>query len=324
MREYREGVRVSIISGICGSQIRLESPPWMRCSSRRFAPNSNISGFVASGRFVEPLIVHATQGLTRPRLLDAGCGTGRNYPLLEKYGVPLGLELSSRGLRYARERGLPRLTQGSVTDLPFASASIDVVLSFDVLYSLHPDAERAAIHEMFRVLRPRGFVIVNVAALPSLTGDHSALAGEVHRYVRPELRAKIDERGISHSAPHIHERLVAASDGSGQSVSTASRGRCGRGGSRGLLRAAGAGECAIVRSPRGGIERHQGRARHAARQFLVVSGAKTLISGLRENRKSAGRACGDPDFLIVRAARTSCPFRSQSCRLMPPAPRPEP
>jgi SAM-dependent methyltransferase len=147
-------------------------------------------------RFVEPLIVHATQGLTRPRLLDAGCGTGRNYPLLEKYGLPLGLELSLRGLRYARQRGIPRLTQGSVTDLPFASASIDVVLSFDVLYSLHPDAEQAAIQEMFRVLRPRGFVIVNVAALPSLTGDHSALAGEVHRYVRPELRAKITNAGF--------------------------------------------------------------------------------------------------------------------------------
>ncbi len=147
-------------------------------------------------RFVEPLIVLATRGLTRPRLLDAGCGTGRNYRLLEKYGVPVGLELSLRGLRYARERGLPRLTQGSVTDLPFASASIDVVLSFDVLYSLQPHAEQAAIHEMFRVLRPHGFIIVNVAAMPSLTGDHSALAGEVHRYVRPELRAKITGAGF--------------------------------------------------------------------------------------------------------------------------------
>ena len=147
-------------------------------------------------KFVEPLIAQATQGLTRPRLLDAGCGTGRNYPLLEKYGVPIGVELSWRGVQYARERNLPRLTQGTVTDLPFASASLDVVMSFDVLYSLSPHEERAAIHEMFRVLRPRGFIIVNAAAMPSLTGDHSALARELHRYVRPELRDAIAGSGF--------------------------------------------------------------------------------------------------------------------------------
>ena len=196
MREYREGVRVSIISGVCGSQDPDRIAAVDALLEQTFRAEQQHFWFRGFRRFVEPLIVHATQGLTRPRLLDAGCGTGRNYPLLEKYGVPLGLERSLRGLRYARGRGLPRLTQGSVTELPFARASIDVVLSADVLYSLEPHAEQAAIGEMFRVLRPRGFVIVNVAALPSLTGDHSALAGEVHRYVRPELRAKMTNAGF--------------------------------------------------------------------------------------------------------------------------------
>lgn len=147
-------------------------------------------------RFITPLIEEATAGLSRPRLLDAGCGTGANLLFLEKYGVPFGLELFWRGLQFGHDRGLARLTQGSVTDLPYPSDSIDVVLSFDVLYCLRDRSEQAAIAEMFRVLRSGGSVIINVAALDMLKGDHSALGGEVRRYTKEELRTKLERAGF--------------------------------------------------------------------------------------------------------------------------------
>src|SRR5918992_6290267 len=132
--------------------------------------------------FVAPLIEEATAGRTSSRLLDAGCGTGANLEFLRQYGVPYGLELLSRGIQLGTTRGVPRLMQGSVTHLPFPDASFDVVLSFDVLYCLESPAERAAIGEMWRVLRPGGLAVINVAALNMLKGDHSALGGEVRRY----------------------------------------------------------------------------------------------------------------------------------------------
>jgi SAM-dependent methyltransferase len=147
-------------------------------------------------RFVAPLLEQATRGRTRPLLLDAGCGTGANLALLEEYGTPFGVELNGRGLRFGRERGVPRLSQGSVTALPYASASVDVVASFDVLYCLHPPQEKAAIDEMYRVLRPGGWLVVNVAALEMLRGDHSILGGEVHRYTRKELRDRLQVAGF--------------------------------------------------------------------------------------------------------------------------------
>jgi SAM-dependent methyltransferase len=147
-------------------------------------------------KFVAPLIEEATAGLTRPRLLDAGCGTGANLTFLANYGVPFGIELFWRGLQFGRGRGLKRLVQGSVTHLPCPSDSVDVVLSFDVLYCLQDNAEQAAIAEMFRVLRPGGSVVVNVAALEMLKGDHSALGGEVRRYTTGELRDKLERAGF--------------------------------------------------------------------------------------------------------------------------------
>lgn len=147
-------------------------------------------------RFVVPLIQEATAGRSNPRLLDAGCGTGANLPLLQQYGTPFGLELFWRGIRFAHDRGLPRLVQGSVAHLPFRDASFDVVLSFDVLYCLETPAEQSAMQEMFRVLKPGGFAVINVAALEILKGDHSTLGGEVRRYTKGELGGKLERTGF--------------------------------------------------------------------------------------------------------------------------------
>ena len=147
-------------------------------------------------RFVAPLIEEATAGRTKARLLDAGCGTGANLEMLAQYGVPFGLELLTRGIQFGHARGARRLMQGTVTHLPFPDESLDVVLSFDVLYCLESPAEHAAIREMFRVLRRGGSIVINVAALDMLKGDHSVLGGEVRRYTKTELRCKLEAAGF--------------------------------------------------------------------------------------------------------------------------------
>lgn len=147
-------------------------------------------------RFVLPLIQQAVSGLTRPRLLDCGCGTGSNLRFLQRFGAPFGVDLTWRGLQFARSQGLARLTQGSIASLPFSAATIDLALSFDVLYCLEDEDERRAIAEMYRVLRPGGSLIVNAAALGMLKGDHSVLVSEVRRYTRKSLRLRLESAGF--------------------------------------------------------------------------------------------------------------------------------
>ncbi len=147
-------------------------------------------------RFVRPLLEQATAGISRPLLLDCGCGTGANLGVLQEYGRAVGFDLTRRGLEFARHHGHRHLAQATVTAVPFKSVCFDVVTSFDVLYCLQDEAETAAIAEMHRLLKPGGALIVNVAALEMLRGDHSILGGEVRRYTTSRLRTALERGGF--------------------------------------------------------------------------------------------------------------------------------
>jgi SAM-dependent methyltransferase len=147
-------------------------------------------------KFVEPLIADAARG-RRIEILDCGCGTGNNLALLGRYGRTTGIDLAWAGLRYAHAGGERRLARATAARLPFPAETFDLITSFDVLYSLEDEAERDAIAEMFRVLRPGGRLVVNVAALEALRGNHSILSGEVRRYSRADLKNRLERGGFS-------------------------------------------------------------------------------------------------------------------------------
>jgi len=146
--------------------------------------------------FVTPLLRQATRDLSAVRLLDCGCGTGSNLELLGQFGRAYGFDLSEIGPRIGREAGRRRLARATAAAVPFLSDSFDVVTSFDVLYSLEERDERAAVAEMYRVARPGGYALVNVAAMESLRGDHSVLSHEIRRYSRASLRGLLEAAGF--------------------------------------------------------------------------------------------------------------------------------
>ncbi len=148
-------------------------------------------------RFVAPALEQASAGRRGLRLLDCGCGTGHNLrSLLSPYGTAWGVDLTWTGLEHAQRAGTPRLARASVAALPFPAAAFDVATSFEVLYCLPPDTERAAVAEMQRVLKPGGAALVTVAAMPVLRGNHSVLANELRRYSPASLRALVEGAGF--------------------------------------------------------------------------------------------------------------------------------
>jgi SAM-dependent methyltransferase len=167
----------------------------LRATAKAEARHFWFRGFRA---FVTPLLHTALAGRTQPVVVvDCGCGTGANVEWLGSFGRVYGFDLSAIGLRIGRQAGRTRLARATVAAAPFPTGAFDLVTSFDVLYSLDDTVEQAAIAEMFRLLKPGGFAIVNVAAMQALRGDHSVLSHEVRRYSRGDLRHRLEAAGFS-------------------------------------------------------------------------------------------------------------------------------
>jgi SAM-dependent methyltransferase len=135
-------------------------------------------------------VVNGRQGL---KLLDCGCGTGGNLALLAPYGRAVGFDLSQGGLSTARADGRV-VAKADITRSPFLDDSVDVATSFDVLQCVPDDF--AALREMARVVRPGGTVVLTLAALDVLSGDHGEVWGEVRRYTPARARVLVKQAGL--------------------------------------------------------------------------------------------------------------------------------
>ena len=138
----------------------------------------------------------ALAGTSNAHILDCGCGTGANLALFTPFGAAYGFDLSALGLQTGHRLGRRGLVRATAASIPFASRRFDLVTSFDVLYGLDQRDEHAAVAEMFRVARPGGYVLVNVAAMDVLRGDHSILSRELRRYTRRSLETLLTSAGF--------------------------------------------------------------------------------------------------------------------------------
>jgi ubiquinone/menaquinone biosynthesis C-methylase UbiE len=148
-------------------------------------------------RFVTPLLARAAGRRTDLRILDCGCGTGNNLRMLRRYGRATGIDLTFSGLAHARRQGERLVARASALTLPFSDDTFDLATSFDVIYAFDDDQAAKALGEMRRVVRPGGHLVLNVAALPILRGNHSILGGEVQRYTRSSLRRHLQAAGFT-------------------------------------------------------------------------------------------------------------------------------
>ena len=96
------------------------------------------------------------------RVLDLGCGVGRHLLLLARAGFEVsGIDGAPAGLAVCRETARAEgldvdLREGLMTALPYADASFDYVLAFNVIYHGEPGVVRRAVAEIHRVLAPGG------------------------------------------------------------------------------------------------------------------------------------------------------------------------
>src|SRR5436190_19697448 len=73
------------------------------------------------------------------RILDAGCGSGRNMVELTAFGTVDGIDIAPVSVRQALARGIGNVTQGSLDELPYDDDAFDLITSLDVIEHIEDD-----------------------------------------------------------------------------------------------------------------------------------------------------------------------------------------
>ncbi len=132
------------------------------------------------------------------RVLDAGCGAGYGSAELASAALSVvGLDVADEAVAFARENYQApnlRFEQGSCAALPYADASFDLVVAFEVIE--HIENWREFLREARRVLAPNGQFIVSTPNKLYYTESRGA-EGEnpfhVHEFEFEEFRTELKE-----------------------------------------------------------------------------------------------------------------------------------
>ncbi len=129
----------------------------------------------------------------QPRILDAGCGTGRNLQRYRELGPLQGIEPSADAVQFCRERGLDTVQQGTLEELPFGPDSFDLLVATDVIE--HVDDDALALRELRRVAAPGAALVITVPAFRWLWSEEDDRLQHRRRYTRRQLRLVAGQNG---------------------------------------------------------------------------------------------------------------------------------
>lgn len=128
-------------------------------------------------------------------ILEPGCGTGGNFPMLARRGRVFAMDSDESALRFAASRNLAELARGALPEnIPFADRRFDLAVMTDVLE--HLDDPLGALRALHARLKPGGWLLLTVPALPWLWSEHDLTHHHRRRYRAAELRGTVAGAGF--------------------------------------------------------------------------------------------------------------------------------
>lgn len=128
-------------------------------------------------------------------IVEIGCGTGSNLPVLAQFGTVTAIEPDAIARTYAATRSNAMVLEGRLpNDLPIADASQDLAVMLDVLE--HVDDDVGALKAVAAKLKSGGRYLLTVPAVPSLWSPHDEEHHHKRRYTKASLIAAIAAAGL--------------------------------------------------------------------------------------------------------------------------------
>lgn len=129
------------------------------------------------------------------RILEIGCGTGHNLPMLGQFGEVDAIEIDAAAREMATRRlGKPVMAHPLPSLEGVADGAYDLVAILDVLE--HVAEDKAALLGIASKLKPGGRILITVPAHPWMWSAHDVVNHHQRRYTRRTLKKVIADAGL--------------------------------------------------------------------------------------------------------------------------------
>ena len=151
--------------------------------------------YVARRRILADLIARKVKPPKGARILEIGCGTGHNFPVLEGFGHVDALEVDAPARAIAAARLGREVGAAPLPELDgVADAGYDLIALLDVLEHIEDDL--AALTSIKTKLKPGGRILVTVPANQWMWSAHDSVHHHFRRYNPASLRKVAREAGL--------------------------------------------------------------------------------------------------------------------------------
>ncbi len=129
------------------------------------------------------------------KILEIGCGTGHNLPMLAEFGEIDAIEIDPAAREIASERLGKPVGAAPLPELPgVPRAHYDLIAVLDVVEHIEDDV--AALKAMADCLAPGGKILIAVPAHAWLWSAHDVVNHHHRRYSKATLQSAIERAGL--------------------------------------------------------------------------------------------------------------------------------
>ena len=129
------------------------------------------------------------------RILEIGCGTGHNLPMLQQFGTVDAIEIDPAARDIASKRLGKAVSAAPLPELPGVErCAYDMIAVLDVVEHIEDDV--AALQAMKDCLKPGGKILIAVPAHRWMWSAHDVVNHHHRRYSKKSLKAAIAAAGL--------------------------------------------------------------------------------------------------------------------------------
>lgn len=160
----------------------------------------------------EAAVVQTIRRLTKlpnhARILDVGCGDALSLPMLES----LSDNAQAWGIEIDPNTILPgnplrdRIYEKPLGDPIYHGKRFDLITALDVIE--HIEDDQHAIEQMMLMLKPGGWLVITVPAMPKLWTRHDEINMHFRRYTRGSLTQRLEEHGELLDCRYLYTALA--------------------------------------------------------------------------------------------------------------------